>query len=98
MLGFGHVEEENLPVQRLAAVDRHRDDMPVRRDPDGIPEDGIEGDMGNNGISLRLPLSDLAGTLATIVVVTTAVGLWGARAITTRSPLESLRADFEPGS
>jgi putative ABC transport system permease protein len=46
---------------------------------------------------LRLPLPDLLATLAAITTVTTAVGLWGARATTTRPPLESLRAELETG-
>jgi len=42
---------------------------------------------------LALPAAGLSLTLAGVVLVTTTVGLWGARAATTRPPLESLRTD-----
>lgn len=42
---------------------------------------------------LALPLGRLGMTLTGVVAVTTVVGLWGARAATTRPPLESLRHD-----
>jgi putative ABC transport system permease protein len=46
---------------------------------------------------LRLPLPGLLATLAAIAGAATMVGLWGARATTTRPPLESLRAELETG-
>ena len=42
---------------------------------------------------LVLPVVGLGLTLTGVIVVTTTVGLWGARRATTRPPLESLRAD-----